>query len=187
MAGAGSGSHMAYEFFAELTGIKLLVVHYKGASEALNDLLGGRIDIVFDSTAPSRIESGSAKLPASRSERRKRLSRMPDEGWFGLLAPAGTPAGIVRRLAEAARVFILSPDVSDKLIASAFSVLSRSRRAGGANGDGLGLPRQHGRQAQHAPGLTAAGNDCLSASSSSLRRGWAACLSPTRSIVLFGV
>lgn len=133
-AGAGSGSHMACEYFAELAGIDLLVVHYKGSSEALNDLVGGRIDIVFDPSALPRIREGAAKLLASRSEGGKRFAGMPDvpsfaeqgipdmtdEVWFGLLAPTGTPPAIVQRVAAAARAFVLSPDVPDKLIAFSF-------------------------------------------------------------------
>jgi tripartite-type tricarboxylate transporter receptor subunit TctC len=130
-AGAGSAAHMACEFFAELTGIKLLVVHYKGSSEALNDLIGGRIDIVFDPSALPRVKDGAAKLLASRSEGGKRFSGMPDvpsfaeqgvpdmtdEAWFGLLAPTGTPSAIVQRVAAAAKAFVMSPDVPDKLMA----------------------------------------------------------------------
>jgi len=128
-AGLGSGAHMACEYFAELAGIKLLMVHYKGSSEALNDLLGGRIDIVFDPTALPRIKDGQAKLLAVRSAGGKRLADMPDvpsfaeqglpamtdELWFGVLAPAGTPRAIVDRIAASAKIFTQSPEVAASL------------------------------------------------------------------------
>jgi len=128
-AGLGSGAHMACEYFAELAGIKLLMVHYKGSSEALNDLIGGRIDIVFDPTALPRIKAGQAKLLAARSEGGKRLADMPDvpsfaeqglpamtdELWFGVLAPAGTPRAIVDRIAAAAKTYTQSPEIAASL------------------------------------------------------------------------
>jgi tripartite-type tricarboxylate transporter receptor subunit TctC len=125
-AGLGSGAHMSCEYFAELAGIKLLMVHYKGSSEALNDLLGGRIDIVFDPTALPRIKDGQAKLLATRAGGGKRFADTPDvpsfadqgmpamtdELWFGVLAPAGTPRAIVDRVAASAKTFTQSPDVA---------------------------------------------------------------------------
>lgn len=128
-AGSGSGAHMSCEYFAELAGIKLMMVHYKGSSEALNDLIGGRIDIVFDPTALPRIKDGSAKLLATRTEGGKRFAGMPDvpsfadqgmpamtdELWFGLLAPTGTPRAIIDRIAAAAKTFTKLPDTAAKL------------------------------------------------------------------------
>jgi tripartite-type tricarboxylate transporter receptor subunit TctC len=128
-AGSGSGAHMSCEYFGELAGVKLLMVHYKGSSEALTDLLGGRIDIVFDPTALPRIKDGSAKLLAARSEGGQRFPGMPDvptfaeqgmpamtdELWFGLLAPTGTPRPIIDRIAAAAKIFTKSPDFAASL------------------------------------------------------------------------
>jgi tripartite-type tricarboxylate transporter receptor subunit TctC len=128
-AGLGSGAHMSCEYFAELAGIKLLMVHYKGSSEALNDLIGGRIDIVFDPTALPRIKDGSARLLATRTEGGKRFAGTPDipsfadqgmpamtdELWFGVLAPAGTPLPIIDRIAVAVKPFTQSPEVEANL------------------------------------------------------------------------
>jgi tripartite-type tricarboxylate transporter receptor subunit TctC len=129
-AGPGSGSHMACELFAELLGIKLLMVHYKGSSEAQNDILGGRIDLGFDPSALPRVKEGALKVLATRSEGGKRFAGTPDvlsfaeqglpdmtdELWFGLLAPAGTPAAIVQRVAAVAKSFVDAPDTAAKLM-----------------------------------------------------------------------
>jgi tripartite-type tricarboxylate transporter receptor subunit TctC len=129
-AGTGSGGHMACELFAELAGIKLLMVHYKGSSEAQVDLLGGRIDLGFDPSALPRVKEGALKVLATRSEGGKRFAGLPDvpsfaeqglpdmtdELWFGLLAPAGTPAAIVQRIAAVAKSFVNAPDTAAKLM-----------------------------------------------------------------------
>jgi tripartite-type tricarboxylate transporter receptor subunit TctC len=129
-AGPGSGGHMACELFAEQAGIKLLIVHYKGSSEALTDILGGRIDLGFDPSALPRVKDGAVKVLATRSEGGKRFAGTPDvasfaeqglpdmtdELWFGLLAPAGTPAAIVQRVAAVAKSFVNSPDTAAKLM-----------------------------------------------------------------------
>jgi tripartite-type tricarboxylate transporter receptor subunit TctC len=129
-AGVGSGGHMACEFFAELAGIKLLMVHYKGSSEALVDILGGRIDLGFDPSALPRVKEGALKVLATRSEGGKRFAGTPDvlsfaeqglpdmtdELWFGLLAPAGTPAAVVQRVAAVAKSFVNAPDTAAKLM-----------------------------------------------------------------------
>ena len=121
---------MACEYFAELAGIKLLMVHYKGSSEALNDILGGRIDLGFDPSALPRVKDGALKVLATRSEGGKRFAGTPevlsfaeqglpdmtDELWFGLLAPAGTPAAIVQRVAAVAKSFVKAPDTAAKLM-----------------------------------------------------------------------
>ncbi|MCW5733216.1 MAG: tripartite tricarboxylate transporter substrate binding protein [Enhydrobacter sp.] len=129
-AGTGSGGHMACELLAELAGIKLLMVHYKGSSEAQVDLLGGRIDLGFDPSALPRVKEGALKVLATRSEGGKRFAGLPDipsfaeqglpdmtdELWFGLLAPAGTPPAIVQRVAAVAKSFVSAPDTAAKLM-----------------------------------------------------------------------
>jgi tripartite-type tricarboxylate transporter receptor subunit TctC len=129
-AGIGSGGHMACEYLAELAGIKLLMVHYKGSSEAFTDILGGRVDLGFDPSALPRVKDGAVKVLATRSEGGKRFAGLPDipsfaeqglpdmtdELWFGLLAPAGTPAAVVQRVAAVAKSFVNSPEAAAKLM-----------------------------------------------------------------------
>jgi tripartite-type tricarboxylate transporter receptor subunit TctC len=118
--GVGSTGHLNMEMLQIAAGVKLVPVHYKGATPALTDVIAGHIQMMFIS-ASSAIEpwkGGKLKLLAVGSS--KRLARHPDiptaaEGglpgfqavsWFGLFAPRGTPPEIVARVnAEVRRVF----------------------------------------------------------------------------------
>jgi tripartite-type tricarboxylate transporter receptor subunit TctC len=118
-AGKGSGQHIALAVTAELAGIKLLHVPYRGAQAAYQDILGGRVDLFFDisSTARPQVDSGSVRaLAVSSKERQAMHAEVPTvaetgvapldmESWFGLFAPAATPAPVLERLrAEFAKV-----------------------------------------------------------------------------------
>ncbi len=119
-AGVGTALHMNGALFANMAGIKLLPVHYRGAAPALNDLIGGSINTM--------VVSVSLGLPAYRAGQLKMLgvgapNRMPlvpdvptiaESGlpgyqataWFGLFAPAGTPDGVVMKIdKEVIRIF----------------------------------------------------------------------------------
>ncbi len=129
-AGVGSGSHITCEMLAELLGAKILMVHYKGSSETIKDLIGGRIDIFFDPSSLAHIRAGSVKVLGARGKGGARFSELPDiasfaeqgmptvsdEVWFGLLAPAGTSPAIVKRVAAAAEKVAASPDAAEKLL-----------------------------------------------------------------------
>ena len=126
-AGKGSGQHIAMAVTAELAGIKLTHVAYRGAQAAYQDILGDRVDLFFDisSTARAQVDSGSVRALAVSS--RERQPMHPDvptvaetgvapldmESWFGLFAPAATPAPVLERLrAEFAKV-VAMPDVAE--------------------------------------------------------------------------
>ncbi len=119
-AGIGSALHMNAELFANMAGIRLVPVHYRGATPALNDLIGGSID--------SMIVSIASGLPAFRAGQIKMLGvgspqRMPlvpdvptvsESGlpgyqataWFGLFGPAGMPRDVVMKIdKEVRRIF----------------------------------------------------------------------------------
>jgi tripartite-type tricarboxylate transporter receptor subunit TctC len=118
--GVGSTGHLNMEMLQIATGVKLVSVHYKGATPALTDVIAGHIQMMFISTS-SAIQPwqvGRVKLLAVGSS--KRLVRFPDiptiaEGglpgfeavsWFGLFAPRDTPHDIVARVnADVQRVF----------------------------------------------------------------------------------
>jgi tripartite-type tricarboxylate transporter receptor subunit TctC len=118
--GVGSTGHLNMEMLQIMAGVKLVPIHYKGATPALTDVIAGHIQMMFIS-ASSAIEpwkAGKLKLLAVGSG--ERLARYPDiptaaEGglpgfqavsWFGLFAPGGTPPEIVARVnAEVRRVF----------------------------------------------------------------------------------
>ena len=142
-AGVGGTSHFSGELFNVMAGIKLVHVPYTGTAQAATDLLGGRLDVMFSpaSTVLQFIHEG--KLVALASTGAKRASAAPDLvtvaeaglpgydtlGWFGLLAPAGTPRDIIERLAEASNEALEMPDVSASLAVQGFD------KAGGSPED----------------------------------------------------
>jgi tripartite-type tricarboxylate transporter receptor subunit TctC len=127
--GNGTGSHLALELFKSRAGIDLVHVPYKGNGPATTDLLGGQVSAMFlqYAVAKPHVEAGRLRMLATPSG--KRSPAMPDvptmaesglpgfdvQPWFGLVAPAGTPAPVVAKLhAEIAKV-MQRPDVESKL------------------------------------------------------------------------
>jgi len=118
--GIGSTGHLNMEMLQIASGVKLVAVHYKGATPALTDVIAGNIQMMFinTSSAIGQWEGGKLKLLAVGSS--KRLPRFPDiptaaesgipgfeaVSWFGLFAPRGTPSDIVTQVnADVRRVF----------------------------------------------------------------------------------
>ena len=131
MASAGTGTvgHLTGEMFARRTGIKMLHVPYKGASPALTDLLGGQTDFYF-ATPPIALPMIKAgKLRALGVTSAKRLPLLADvptvieggyagfqaEDWKALVAPAGTPPEVVKRVNEEINKAIAQPDTIAKM------------------------------------------------------------------------
>jgi len=118
-AGIGSALHMNMELFDSMAGVKLVAVHYRGAAPALNDLIGGSIDVMTVSVASGLppYQAGQIKMLGIGGE--KRLPQVPDiptvaetvpgyeaVAWFGLFGPAGMPPDIVMKIdTEARRIF----------------------------------------------------------------------------------
>jgi len=130
-SGTGSTQHLAGEAFKLATGTVATHVPYKGSSQALADLIGGQIQLNFDTTssAMSFIKSGKVKVLAVMTP--KRSAELPDvptlaeagypgiemSTWYGVYATSGTPKPIIERLhAELARIVKL-PDVQSRLAA----------------------------------------------------------------------
>jgi tripartite-type tricarboxylate transporter receptor subunit TctC len=128
-SGNGGAPHMAAELFKSVTGAPLTHVPYKGSGPAVADLVGGRVQIMFDA-APSliaHIRSGKLRVLAAASPQRNRL--LPDVPtfaelghpqiavslWYGLLAPAGTPAPVIRKLNTEVTKALESADVRERL------------------------------------------------------------------------
>jgi tripartite-type tricarboxylate transporter receptor subunit TctC len=118
-------SYLATELLKMKTGIKPVHVPYKGAAAALNDLLGGLIDLMFDAmpvmseqvtagaVTPIAV-TGSKRSPALPSVPTFAEAGVPDfevAGWFGLLAPAGTPAAVAQKLRDEVAKAVAAPDV----------------------------------------------------------------------------
>jgi len=110
--GVGGGNHLAGELFALATGTQLTHVPYKGSAPALADLLGGQLTFMFDTVITSVPQIRAGKLRAFAVSSLRRASSLPEvptmqeagikgfdiSQWQGLLAPAGTPKGIIDRL-----------------------------------------------------------------------------------------
>lgn len=127
-AGVGSLNHIAGEYLAVKTGIKITHVPYKGSGPVLNDLLGGHIPAAFAPvpTVQSNVQAGNLRMLAVTSL--KRSSLLPDiptvaetvPGYeavlrYGLLAPAGTPRPVIEKLNAALKVALATGDVRQKL------------------------------------------------------------------------
>ncbi|HEY7238436.1 MAG TPA: tripartite tricarboxylate transporter substrate binding protein [Burkholderiales bacterium] len=130
-SGNGGAPHMAAELFKSQTGAAMTHVPYKGSGPAVADLVGGRVQIMFDA-APSLIQhvrSGKLRVLAAASAQRNRLlpevptfaelgyPKVSVSLWYGLLAPAGTPRPVVDRLNRETAKALESPEVREKLLA----------------------------------------------------------------------
>jgi len=130
-AGNGSSHHLAGELFNTLAGTKMVHVPYRGTAAALTDVVGGQIQLVFD-TLPSSmsfIKANKLKVLAVTSAQRD--PALPDVptiaesgvpnyevgSWYGLLVPAGTPKPIVDKLGQAIAQIVRMPEVRAKLLA----------------------------------------------------------------------
>jgi tripartite-type tricarboxylate transporter receptor subunit TctC len=113
-AGNGSGSHLFTELFSSMAGIKLKHIPYRGAAPAMNDVLGNQVPMTFDNilTTLPLIKAGKlrplAVSTAKRSSAQPEIPTLDEAGvpgfdataWFGLFAPAGTPADVVQQLSR---------------------------------------------------------------------------------------
>lgn len=128
-AGFGTSIHLAGELFKQAAGVDLKHVPYKGSGPAVNDLVGGHVQVMFDSITSARphIEAGTLKALAVTGARRSpalpALPTLAEAGlpgyevtpWFGLFAPKGTPEEIIVRLNGEAKRILALPAVADGL------------------------------------------------------------------------
>ena len=125
----GSAGHLAGELFKTLAGIDIVHVPYKGGAPALQDLLGGQVQFMFDNLANSTAQMKAGKLKAfavttaKRSALAPELPTMAEVGvaafdistWYGIMAPANTPPDIVRKLNTEIVKILGSDDMREKL------------------------------------------------------------------------
>ncbi len=123
--GVGSSLYFAAELLKAKTGVRINVASYRGAAPALTDLLGGHIDGMFDAmpVMVAQVREGKVTPLAVTSLVRSPAlpevptlveSGVPDyeiAGWFGILAPAGTPQAIAQRLRDEVAGAVAAPDV----------------------------------------------------------------------------
>jgi tripartite-type tricarboxylate transporter receptor subunit TctC len=135
-SGSGTSIHLSGELFNTMAGVQMQHIPYKGRAQAVPDLLGGRITMIFDNmpSALPLVKSGDVRAiavtSAMRSPAAPSIPTMAESGlpgfeatsWFALMAPAGLPKDVLARInAETVRVMSL-PDVREKLTALGLDV-----------------------------------------------------------------
>ena len=130
-AGNGAPNHLAMELFKSMTGVNIVHVPYKGAPQAVADLVGGQVPIGFNSIAPMMPHIKSGRLRVLGVASLKRSPQLPDVvtisdaggpgfeavNWFGMLAPAKTPRAIITRASDALVKAVRSPEIQSQFIA----------------------------------------------------------------------
>lgn len=129
-SGLGGSSHIGMEQFNLMAGVKTEHIPYKGIGPGINDLLGGRIHLLFGSvlSVMPQVRNGRMKALAVTSARRSPL--LPDlpaiaeevpgfdmTGWYGLLGPAGLPVPIINAINHEIGAIMASPEMTEKLAA----------------------------------------------------------------------
>lgn len=130
MASSGSGSsiHLSGELFKIMTGCKMAHIPYKGAGPALNDLIAGQVQVMFDNLPSSAgfIKDGRIRaLAVTTATREASLPNVPTIGetvpgyeasaWFGVSAPKGTPRDVVEKLNVAINQLLVDPKIQKRL------------------------------------------------------------------------
>ena len=126
--GSGGAAHLATELFKSATGADILHVPYKGVAAGLTDIMGGRVDLIFDSVATSEPYVKSGKLKALGIASAKRSSVVPNVPtisetvpgfeatyWMGIFAPAKTPPAIVEKLNAEINKYLASPEMRTRI------------------------------------------------------------------------
>lgn len=139
-AGTGSTNHMGCLLFLSMAGVTARHIPYKGGAPALTDLMGGQIDWVIDPivTTLPHVKGGRLRpLAVSTARRFALLPELPTiseagvpgyefANWFGIVAPAGTPAAIIERLNAASNEVLQRPDFRQQLSSQGADPLSGS-------------------------------------------------------------
>jgi len=133
MASSGNGTsiHLAGELFKNQTGIFMTHIPYRGSGPALSDMLAGTMDVMFDNLPSAMPHIKAGKLTAFAVTSAQRSAALPDvptvaeagklngfeaSSWFGLLAPAGTPADVVNRVQQEVAKALNLPAVKERLL-----------------------------------------------------------------------
>lgn len=134
MASSGNGTsiHLSGELFKTATGTYMVHFPYRGSGPALLDLIGGAMDLMFDNLPSALPQIKAGKLKALAVTSATRSAALPDlptiaeagpvkgfdaSSWFGLLAPAGTPMGIVDRIQQESAKAMQTPALKERLLA----------------------------------------------------------------------
>ena len=127
-AGNGTPQHLAGELFKQLTGTSIVHVPYKGSGPALNDVMGGQVELLFEASPAVLQHVKSGRLKALAVTTRERIAGLPQVptlkesgidadigGWYGFLAPAATPPDRVAWLSEQMRRALADPQMQTRL------------------------------------------------------------------------
>lgn len=128
-AGVGSASHLCSLMFMDALGVKLNAIPYKGTAPAMNDLLGGQIDILCDQTTSTVGHINGGRVKAYAVAGTKRIDPLPNlpalsevgvknfdlSIWFGIYAPKGTPQPVIDKLSASLAKAVQDPDVKARL------------------------------------------------------------------------
>ena len=128
-SGSGTSIHLAGELFKVMAGVQMTHVPYKGSSPAIQDLLGGQVQLMFDNLPSALPQIKAGKLRALAVTTANRTPALPDvptvaeaglpgfeaSSWFGVLAPAGTPPAIIARLNAEGVKWLATPEAKEKM------------------------------------------------------------------------
>lgn len=134
-AGNGTMGHLCLEALQSAAGVDIVHVPYRGGAPALNDLLGGHIDLLIDGSALSQVKANKLKALAVTAERIQVLPNVPtiaESGvpgfsfgnYWGLLMPAGSPAVAVTRINSEIKKLLEQPEIRQQLESAGFSQLA---------------------------------------------------------------
>jgi tripartite-type tricarboxylate transporter receptor subunit TctC len=129
-SGIGNTPHLTAELFNQTTGLNMIHVPYKGSGPAMTDLVGGKVQVMFDNMPSAIGHARSGELRALAVTSPKRVSSAPDiptvaesgypgfkvVTWFGLFAPAGTPSAVIERLNREVADAVRDPQVHKHLL-----------------------------------------------------------------------
>lgn len=144
-AGNGNTSHLAVELFKRATGTDMLHVPYKGSGPAVIAMLGNEVDLMFDSISTSlpQVKAGKLKALAVTSGERAQVlpdvptvkeSGVPDfvvNGWYGIIAPQGTPPAVVSKLSQSIAEVVKQPAVGAQLAEYGYQLVGSTPQAFG--------------------------------------------------------
>jgi tripartite-type tricarboxylate transporter receptor subunit TctC len=132
--GSGTVSHLEAELLKSMAGIDMLHVPYRGSAPAILDLIGGRVQVMFDSIASALPHIRAGKLRAIAVAGKTRSALLPNvptidesglkgynaHSWLGIFVPAATPKPIIERLQKELAAALKAPAVREKFIANGF-------------------------------------------------------------------
>ena len=130
-SGVGSTQHLAGALFAKLTDVQLNHIPYKGSGQAVVDLIGGQVNMNFDTMPPVLEHIKSGKLRALAISTPQRLSQLPDvptfsevgikgfevTNWYSVMGPKGLPADVVSKIDDAVKKSMNDPSIRASLVA----------------------------------------------------------------------